>query len=149
MERLQLALLGLVIGAAAIWAVRNERLRRASLAAYWQRGCAGRAWRDAFPDASKEDIRQFLYLVVDAFGFGRERALQLAPTDSPLSLYHAAYPDPSAPDALEIETLCRSISMTYGAATLEAVAPGISFGELFARTVVLRSNISLQADRER
>jgi hypothetical protein len=144
MDRLQLALLGLVFGTAAIWAIRNERLRRASLAAYWQRGCAGRAWRKAFPEASKDDIRQFLYLVVDAFGFGRDRALRLAPTDSPLSLYRAAYPDPSAPDAMEMETLYRSIAKTYGAATLEAVAPNVSFGELYARTVVLRSNIALE-----
>ncbi len=99
-----------VLGMGAAWAVHLELRRRAALKAYWSRSCAGRAWREAFPDAPKDAIREYLYFVVDEFGFERSRALKLAPQDTVLGLYRACYPDPSAPDALELEALHDSLS---------------------------------------
>src|SRR3954470_2486959 len=86
-----------VVGLCVAWSVHFERRRRAALKIYWARSCAGRAWRDAFPEAPKDAIREFLYFVVDEFGFERARALKLAPQDTVLGLYRACYPDQSAP----------------------------------------------------
>ena len=51
-----------------------------TIRAYWHRSCTGRAWKRTFPQASKEEIRKFLYLFVEAFAFPPRRALQFAPT---------------------------------------------------------------------
>lgn len=138
-----------VAGLGIAYSVRFELTRRSALRNYWTRDCTGRAWRDAFPDAPRESIREFLYFVVDAFGFDRGRALKLAPHDTVLGLYRACYPDRSAPDALELETLHRSLSNRYGAARFEAVPEGITFGELFRSTREVRPNKSLERSRDR
>ncbi len=144
----QLIVLALIVVLALIWTVRFERLRRAALAQYWSRRCAGREWRRSFPHSPKGEIREFLYMVVDAFGFDRRQALKLAPTDSLLSLYRAAYPDRSAPDALEIETLHRSLAKAFGSEAFESVGESVTFGELFARAGGWRPNKSLERGRE-
>ena len=138
-----------IIGLCIVWSMHFERRRRAALLVYWSRTCAGRAWRDAFPDAPKDSIREFLYFVVDAFGFERDRALKLAPNDTVLGLYRACYPEQSVPDGLELETLHRTLSARYGADRFEALPDGTTFGELFRRVREARSNISLERARER
>ncbi len=120
---------------ALAWGIHFERRRHAALGFYWARGCAGRAWRAAFPNAAKADIREFLYLVVDAFGFARTRALQLQPTDSVQGFYRACYPDQSAPDAMELETLERSLVTHFGPEKFASLPEGVTFGALFARVV--------------
>lgn len=137
-----------VVGLAFAWAIRLERKRRAALLVYWSRGCAGRAWRTAFPEAPKDEIREFLYIVVDAFGFKKSQALQLAPTDTVQGLYRACYPDPSAPDAMELETLERSLLKRVGVAKLVGLPESVTFGELFSRITVERPNTSLERSRE-
>jgi hypothetical protein len=121
----------LVLGLA--WAIHFECRRHAALEFYWARACAGRDWRAAFPNAAPRDIREFLYLVVDAFGFDRTRALQLQPTDSVQGFYRACYPDPTAPDAMELETLERSLLMRFGPEKFASLPEGATFGALFAR----------------
>lgn len=122
-----------VLVLALSWAIHFGRRRHAALRFYWARGCAGRAWRAAFPNAGKHDIREFLYLVVDAFGFDRARALHLQPNDSVQDFYRACYPDPTAPDAMELETLERSLLMRFGPETLALLPEDVTFGALFAR----------------
>jgi hypothetical protein len=138
-----------VVGLSIAWSVHFERRRRAALKIYWARSCVGRAWRGAFPDATKDAIREFLYLVVDEFGFERARALKLAPQDAVLGLYRACYPDPSAPDALELEALHRTLSARYGAARFEVVPEGATFGDLFQLASGARLNKSLERTRDR
>jgi propanediol dehydratase small subunit len=125
---------------ALAWSIHVERRRHAALGFYWARGCAGRAWRTAFPNATRHDIREFLYLVVDAFGFDRTRALQLQPTDSVQGFYRACYPDPTAPDAMELETLERSLLKRYGPERFASLPEGVTFGALFARVGPERPN---------
>ena len=126
-----------VIVLAAWWGISNERKRRSSLATYWDdRSCSGRAWRRAFPSASNDSIREFLYLVVDAFGFERSRALHLSPSDTIFGLYRAAYPDATTPDALELETLRHSLERRYGASRLVNLPGDLTFGDLFGRVAV-------------
>lgn len=137
-----------VFGLAIAWGVRFELRRRTALKIYWARSCAGRAWREAFPDASKHAIREFLYFVVDEFGFQRGQALKLAPNDTLLGLYRACYPDRSAPDAMEVEFLHRTLSARYGAARFATVTDDVSFGELFRLAREVRPNKSLERTRE-
>lgn len=138
-----------VFGLGIAWSVHFERRRRAALKVYWTRSCAGRAWREAFPDEPKDAIREFLYFVVDKFGFERRRALQLAPADTLLGLYRACYPDKSAPDAMEVESLFRTLSARYKGARFEQVSDAATFGELFRLAREVRPNTSLERTRDR
>jgi hypothetical protein len=70
-----------VIGLAAVIIVVVTILYPRTIQEYWQRSCMGRAWKRTFPRASKDEIRQFLYMFVDAFAFPKRRALPFAPTD--------------------------------------------------------------------
>jgi hypothetical protein len=139
-----------IIGVFAIgilWSIHHERRRRSALALYWARNCAGRAWRNTFPEVESDAIREFLYLVVDAFAFDRKYALKLAPEDTLISLYRASNPDPSAPDSLEIESLNRSFSGRYGG-RLDGLTLEVTFGELFALAMA-RPNTSFERTRDR
>jgi propanediol dehydratase small subunit len=129
--------------------IHFERRRRAALKSYWARRCAGRAWRDAFPGTPKDAIREFLYFVVDAFGFERTQALKLAPQDSVLALYRACYPVESMPDGLELESLHRTLCSRYGKARFQSVPDGITFGELFQLARAVPSDRSLAPTRGR
>lgn len=116
-----------MVGLCIAWSIHFERRRRAALKVYWDRSCTGRAWRDAFQDAPKDAIREFLHFMVDAFGFERTRALKLAPQDTVLEFYRACYPDQSMPNALELESLHRTLSSGYGVACFETVPDGATF----------------------
>ncbi len=137
-----------VLGLSIAWSVRFETRRRAALKIYWARSCAGRAWREMFPDAPKDDIREFLYFVVDEFGFKRGQALKLAPNDTLLGLYRACYPDKSAPDAMELEFLHRTLSARYGGTRFAAVSDDATFGELFRLAREVRPNKSFERTRD-
>jgi hypothetical protein len=138
-----------VFGLGIAWAVHFERRRRAALKVYWTRSCAGRAWREAFPGESRDAIREFLYFVVDEFGFERRHALQLAPADTLLGLYRACYPDKSAPDAMEVESLFRTLSARYKGARFAEVPDAVTFGELFRLACEVRPNTSFERTRGR
>jgi len=137
-----------VFGLGAAWSVHFERRRRAALKVYWTRSCAGSAWREAFPDEPRDAIREFLYFVVDEFGFERRRALQLGPADTLLGLYRACYPDKSAPDAMEVESLFRTLSARYKGARFAEVSDAVTFGDLFGLACGVRPNNSLERTRE-
>ena len=121
-----------VLGLGIAWSVHFEARRRAALKIYWARSCAGRAWREAFPDAPKDAIREFLYFVVDEFGFERGQALKLAPNDTLLGLYRACYPDKSSTrrDGSGVATPHGFRSLWR--ARFAAVADGVTIGELFS-----------------
>ena len=123
----------IIVLLALVWGVQFELRRRTALNYYWSRDCAGRAWRRSFPDSPSDSIREFLYFVADSFGFERLHALKLAPDEPVIALYRAHYPDPSAPDSLELETLHRSLSERYGGSQFESLPDGVTFGELFSR----------------
>jgi hypothetical protein len=142
-----LAIISAIVALTLMWAVPFERKRRAALGVFWSRDCLGAAWRKTFPDASRDDIREFLYLLVDAFGFKRSDALRFAPTDTVMGIYRAAYPDPSAPDALELETWQRSLQRRFGLATLDGIPSNPSLGALFAKVRAEWPNKALERSR--
>jgi hypothetical protein len=96
--------------------------------------CQGTAWRRTFPNASKEAIREFLEMFVDAFAFPRSEMLKFNPDDDILGIYRNLYPSKWIPDALELETLAKDIKAKYGI-TLESVwDEQLTLGGLFRAT---------------
>lgn len=116
----------IVLAASAL--VERVRLRR-----YWQRTCAGFAWRRRFPSASKAEIRSFLNLFVNAFAFPEARRLCFTPDDKPLEVYRALYPVPwLVGDSLELETFILTIRETFGVDLLPSWRKDITLGELYS-----------------
>ena len=96
---------------------------------YNTRSCQGKGWRNAFPSASKQDIRAFLALFVDAFAFSQKERLKLNPEDQVLQIYRAIYPSQWTPDALE--TFAKDIEAKYGFSLESIWHEKVTLGELF------------------
>jgi propanediol dehydratase small subunit len=120
-----------LIAVSFLWAVLfGGRLPKV----FHNRTCQGKGWRNAFPDSTKQDIREFLSLFVDAFAIASKEKLKLNPNDQILQIYRAIYPSKLTPDALEVETLARDIETKYGF-TLESIwHEQLTLGELFQVT---------------
>ena len=112
-----------------------EILRRRRLRIYWSRACAGREWRQAFPDADKDEIRKFLQLFVDAFAFRGSRKLQFRPSDKFLDIYRACYPVKGWPDSLEIESFMLAVEDAYHIDLNRDWNPEMTLGQVFAMTL--------------
>jgi propanediol dehydratase small subunit len=117
-----------LIAASVLWSVLiGGRLPKP----YDTRPCQGKGWRIAFPSASKQDIREFLALFVDAFAFSQKERLKLNPEDQVIQIYRAIYPSQWTPDALELETFAKDVEAKYGF-TLESIwHEKVTLGELF------------------
>ncbi len=120
------ALTAAVLVAVAFWYPRTIK-------EYWQRSCMGRAWKRTFPQASSDEIRQFLYMFVDAFAFPRRRALLFAPTDRIFGIYSALHPLKGWPDALELETLALRLEGRYALDLRKIWREDLTLGEIFSR----------------
>ena len=95
------------------------------------RDCQGRAWRTAFPDASKDEIRGFLSLFAEAFAYPDKEKLKFAPADEVLAIYRAQYPSNWTPDALEVETLDLRLERRYGIKLSTVWDSELSLGDIF------------------
>jgi propanediol dehydratase small subunit len=107
---------------------------RKALRAYWDRRCTGKLWRARFPQAPKDDIRHFLHVFVDAFGFSDSRRLKFSPDDEILIIYRALYPERGWPDSMELETLMLMMHKEYAVDVTEAWHEGMTLGDLFRLT---------------
>ena len=97
------------------------------------RSCQGAGWRSAFPSTSKEEIRSFLSVFIEAFLFHERHRLKFNTGDSIFGIYRAMYPHKWQPDGLELETLAASIEKKYGVRLAEVWSESLTLGELFAR----------------
>jgi len=124
---------GIVVAIAyfAIALLVGTILERKRMHRFWQRSCTGRAWRKYFPNASKGEIREFLDLFIEAFGFAASRRLCFAPDDRVMDVYRARYPNPGNADAMELEELVRGIQQHYGIEVLGLWREDITLAELF------------------
>jgi len=132
---LQLLILGVLVTllVAAMRSQSRESNRR--LATIWARRCTGREWKRQFPDAPKTEIRCFLTLLTNSFGFEEAKRLHFKPCDTIIGIYQAVYPQPGWPDALEMETFALRIEESYGCKVTEAWKfPELTLGDLFQRT---------------
>lgn len=100
--------------------------------AYRQRSCTGRQWRLRFPNASKQDIRHFLWLFASAFAIRNRNALLFGPDDELLAIYQARYTSRPMPDALEFEILVRDIQRAHQLDLVSIWHERLTLGELFA-----------------
>lgn len=107
---------------------------------YWKRSCTGRAWKQTFPQALKDEIREFLYTFVNAFAFPRNRALQFAPADRVIAVYRDLYPIKGWPDALELETFALRLEQHYALELPKLWRDNLTLGEIFSRINSPRAN---------
>ena len=102
------------------------------------RRCQGKNWRRSFPDASKDEIRQFLSFFVESFAFRDREKLKLNPNDQILDIYRAQYPHKWQADALEFETLSKNLKSKYGADFNDVWRDDLTLGQLFAHVQQVR-----------
>jgi hypothetical protein len=120
-----------IILGGVVLAVLMELRRRRALAVWVERGCAGRAWRRAFPQAQVVEIRAFLEIFRASFLLRKKWRLAFRPEDRPMEVYEAMYRGRFEPDAMELETFAIEVERRYGV-DLEAVwKEGITLGEIF------------------
>jgi hypothetical protein len=105
---------------------------------YGDRICEGKSWRRAFPDAPKEEIRDFLTTFIDAFGFPKEEKLKIRPEDKILNVYRSIYTSKNMPDSLELETLARDVKDEYGLEMTTLWSERLTLGELFTHCLAAK-----------
>jgi propanediol dehydratase small subunit len=120
--------IALLFVAPAIWISRNGAPLPKP---FRSRPCQGAGWRRAFPMASKQEIRDFLLVFMEAFVFDRRQKLKFHPNDSILSVYRAGNPHKWQPDGLELEQFELSVEKTYGVRLSEVWRESLTLGELF------------------
>ena len=124
----------LVVGLATYATIRTEARRRAMLGPYWNRGCMGIRWRRRFPTSPTVEIRRFLDVFLDAFGFPARRRSCFSPDDKILNVYHALYPPGDAlADCMELETFATDIKKHYDVDLASVWRDDLTLGELYAR----------------
>jgi propanediol dehydratase small subunit len=136
-----------VIGLTIVAMITVSILYPRTIQEYWRRSCMGRAWKRTFPQASKDEIRQFLYMFVDAFAFPKRRALQFAPADRVLDIYRGLYPLKGWPDALELETLALRLEGRYALDLRKIWRDDLTLGEIFSRINSPLAQQSLERSR--
>jgi hypothetical protein len=124
-------LLLLLVVVAGLGGVAMSVAERHRFRYVWSRDCTGRAWKSAFPEASKVEIREFLDLFVRAFAFSTSRRLQFEPTDRVMEIYHLRYPSSFSPDSMELETLAKMTRKRYGLDLASGWSPETTLGEIF------------------
>ena len=111
-----------------------ERKRKRLLNAYWIRSCTGKEWINKFPHCSKESIREFLTIFVDAFLFDAKKRLKFKPDDRIMDVYYASYPEKGWADALELEYFAKSMKTRYGVDLYTVKNNDVTLGEIFEMT---------------
>lgn len=106
----------------------RQKLRR-----FFERGCAGFRWRRRFPQASKSEIREFLDIFVEAFGYRQRWRLYFAPDDQVMEFYRIRNQSLGGPDDMELEDFVESLQKRYGVDFLGSWREDITLGDLFAQ----------------
>ena len=97
--------------------------------------CAGREWRRRFPDAPKDEIREFLDMFVDAFSIRRTSRLSFSPDRQVMDVYRVLYPPGSMVDGLELETFAMDLEGRYGVDVSSLQRQDITLGDVFEYVV--------------
>ena len=106
--------------------------------AYRERSCQGRAWLRQFPDATKQEIRDFLSCFAEGFAYREREKLKFHPGDAVYSIYRAQYPTLGWGDALELETLAALLEKRYGFSLAGNWSESLTLGQVFS--VALKRN---------
>jgi hypothetical protein len=125
----------IILVVAIVVGVPCEIARRRSFSRFANRKCAGRFWLRSFPDAPKEEVREFLRLVVDAFALRRKHFLKFRPDDAVMDIYRGINPpDWTMADQMELECFAIVLKKRYGVALESYWRDDITLGEVFGRT---------------
>jgi hypothetical protein len=116
-------ILGLAVIACIFWAVERIRLRK-----YAARSCQGRAWKQAFPTARKEEIREFLGLFVGAFALPSRLKLRLRPDDRPVEIYDIVT---AGIDSMEFESFSVDLEKRFGRGLNQEMDDSWTLGDIF------------------
>jgi hypothetical protein len=120
---------------AIVIVVLLEIPRYCAIRRYYDRGCAGIRWRRRFPEAPSQEIRDFLQLFVDAFGFRSKHRLRFRPDDKLLDLYRALNPPNwSVGDGCEFECLFDDLQEQYHVDFVPLYREDLTLGEVFLYT---------------
>ena len=125
-----IAIVCVVVALLALGALNERRLMRH----YSQRACTGCLWRRRFPDASKTEIRNFLRVFLNAFGFAYRRRLCFAHDDRVMDIYRSLYTVHGSTDSMELEHMVIDLQEKYRVEILGSWREDITLGELFAQT---------------
>lgn len=122
----------LLIAVMALFLIGLMQLARGfTLPRFWDRHCMGIRWRRRFPDAPKADIREFLTILVDAFGYSHTRRTCFSPDDRVMDVYQAEYPLGNFGDNLELETMMGNLEERYGVDLTSVWRGDVTLGELY------------------
>jgi hypothetical protein len=132
-------LIAIVFFAALLFVLTEVKSRRA-LRRYVKRACTGFHWKRQFPEASKNEIREFLNIFIEAFCFREKWRLRFTPEDRVLEVYHALYPVNGAPDSMELESFVEDLEKRYRVNIVGIWREDITLGDLFSET--RRSSVS-------
>jgi hypothetical protein len=128
-----LQIIAIVFFAAVILVLADMNTRRV-MRRYVERGCAGFRWRRRFPDASKSEIREFLDIFIEAFGFKQSWRLCFKPEDRVMDVYRTLYPVRSRADEIELEILIKDLQKRYRVDILGSWREDITLADLFTLT---------------
>ena len=115
----------------------SRRVKR--LMPYLARGCMGRGWRRRFPAATKEEIREFLAIFIDSFGFPSGHKLKFEPDDRLMDIHRALNPSPNAPDGEEVENFIIRLEEEYGIDISTQWDKDVALGDVFERIMARRT----------
>ena len=128
-----LQIIAIIFFAAAIFALCEMNTRRIMLR-YVERACTGSKWRRRFPDASKSEIREFLDIFIEAFGFKQCWRLCFTPEDRVMDVYRTLYPIRGVPDGMELESLVKDLQKRYRVDIFNSWREDITLADLFMQT---------------
>lgn len=118
-----------LLGAVAFWVIRFGGYTPEP---YRSRPCQGRAWKTAFPQKSKHEIREFLLLFTNAFALRQNQKLQINPNDGILDLYKTIYPtNRFGIDNLELEAFAMGLKKKYKIDFNTIWSEELTFGRLY------------------
>jgi hypothetical protein len=102
---------------------------------YKTRNCQGMNWKRKYPKVPKEEIREFLQILIDAFGFKSKHRCKFNPEDKVMDIYSALYPDTFlgklSGDALEVETFSVMLEEKYHVDFNKIWKEGLTLGQIF------------------
>jgi propanediol dehydratase small subunit len=128
-----LQIIAIVFFASVIFVLADMNTRRI-MSRFVNRACTGSKWRRRFPEASKSEIREFLDMFVDAFGFKLKWRLRFTPEDRVMDVYRVLYPIRGTADSMELEDLVKDLQKRYRVDILGSWREDITLADLFAQT---------------
>jgi propanediol dehydratase small subunit len=126
-------IIAILFFAGVLYALLEFKTRR-MLHPYAERACTGFCWKRQFPEASNREIRQFLDIFIEAFGFRDNLRLRFTPEDRVMDIYRVLYPTRGMADGMELETLVGDLEKSYRVNVDATWREDITLGDLFLQT---------------